>query len=177
MASSKLLHISVVAFIVRNEYSFGLSADGGGAPAAPPPPAPPLGPATAPPPGSVPVGAVDVAASVAAAAADRAVKRARRVRLRLGLEVSSKPAVGRGFLVLRGLSVLLSFPEKIRLVFLDPPFCYSGLAIQARQARRRLRVSTCPHRRSAIAVAAVPVPGHPGAAGLCALQLFMVLRC
>ena len=59
------------------------------------------------------------------------------VRLRLGLEVSSK-AVGRGSLVLRGLSVLLSFLEEVRLVLLDPPFCYSGLAIRARQARRRM---------------------------------------
>ena len=48
------------------------------------------------------------------------------VRLRLGLEVSSK-AVGRDSLVLRGLSVLCSFLEEVRLVF-DPPFCYSGVA-------------------------------------------------
>ena len=68
------------------------------------------------------------------------------VRLRLGLEVSSKAAVGRDSLVLRGLSVLLSFLGEVRLVSLDPSFCYSGLAIQARQARRRFCVSTCPHR-------------------------------
>ena len=69
------------------------------------------------------------------------------VRLRLGLEVSSKAAVGRDSLVLRGLSVLLSFLGEVQLVIFDPPpFCYSGLAIQARQARRRFCVSTCPRR-------------------------------
>ena len=44
--------------------------------------------------------------------------------LEVGL-VSLK-AAGRGSLVLRGLSVLCSFPEEVGLVF--PPFCYSGLA-------------------------------------------------
>ena len=38
----------------------------------------------------------------------------------------SLEAVRRDFLILRGLSVLCSFPEEVGLVF--PPFCYSGLA-------------------------------------------------
>ena len=81
-------------------------------PAAPPPPAPPLGPAPAPPPGPVPVGGVGVAASIAAEAADRAVKRARRRSSSVGpgseLEVSRRtglsgpPRSVRAPLLLRG---------------------------------------------------------------------------
>ena len=47
-------------------------------------------------------------------------------RLRLEASLVSLKAVGRDSLVLRGLSVLCSFLEEVRLVF-DPPFCYSGL--------------------------------------------------
>ena len=68
------------------------------------------------------------------------------VRLRLEVGSMSVEAVGWDYLIPRGLSVLCPFPEEAGLVY--PPFCYSGLAILARQARRRyLRcVSTCPHR-------------------------------
>ena len=48
------------------------------------------------------------------------------VRLRLEVGLVSLEAAGRGSLVLRGLSVLCSFPEEVGLVYL--PFCYSGLA-------------------------------------------------
>ena len=71
------------------------------------------------------------------------------VQSRLEVGLLSEEAVGRDYLIPRGLSVLCPFPEEVGLVY--PPFCYSGLAIVARQARRRyLRcvscVSTCPHR-------------------------------
>ena len=52
---------------------------------------------------------------------------------------------------------------EVRFPECDPSSCDNGLAILARQARRRLCVSTCPHRST---VAAVPVPGHSGAARL-----------
>ena len=49
------------------------------------------------------------------------------------------------------------FPECV------PSSCDNGLAILARQARRRFCASTCPHRST---VAAVPNPGHFVAARL-----------
>ena len=58
------------------------------------------------------------------------------VRLRLEVGSMSVEAVGRDYLIPRGLSVLCPFPEEVGLVY--PPSCYSGLAILARQARRRL---------------------------------------
>ena len=48
------------------------------------------------------------------------------VRCVLEVGLVSLEAVGRDSLILRGLSVLCSFPEEVGLVF--PPFCYSGLA-------------------------------------------------
>ena len=48
-------------------------------------------------------------------------------RVRLEASLVSLKAAGRDSLVLRGLSVLCSFLEEVRLLF-DPPFCYSGLA-------------------------------------------------
>ena len=48
------------------------------------------------------------------------------VHLQLEASLLSLEAVGRDSLILRGLSVLCSFPEEVGLVF--PPFCYSGLA-------------------------------------------------
>ena len=52
---------------------------------------------------------------------------------------------------------------EVRFPECDPSSCDNGLAILARQARRRLCVSTCPHRSTVIAV---PVPRHCGAARL-----------
>ena len=48
------------------------------------------------------------------------------VHLQLEASLLSLEAAGRDSLILRGLSVLCSFPEEVGLVF--PPFCYSGLA-------------------------------------------------
>ena len=52
---------------------------------------------------------------------------------------------------------------EVRFPECAPSSCDNGLAILARQARRRFCASTCPHRST---VAAVPVPGHSGAARL-----------
>ena len=65
------------------------------------------------------------------------------------------------------------FVGEVRFLEIGSSSCDNGLAILARQARRRFCVSTCPHQST---VAAVPVSGHSGAARLYALQ-FMMLRC
>ena len=47
------------------------------------------------------------------------------VRYELEVSLASLKTDGRDSLILRGLTVLCSFPEEVGLVY--PPFCYSGL--------------------------------------------------
>ena len=110
MASSKLLHISVMAGIARNEHSAGSSA------ALVPHLLPPLlGTGPVPPPGSGLAGAIgggvdgDMAAWIAAVAAGRAARRARRRSSSVGSELSELESRRTGLPVL---------PRSVRAVLL-----------------------------------------------------------
>ena len=108
-----------VAPVVRKKYSAGASTRVGAGGTGPPPPAPLSGGA---PGGGGGGGGASAPSAILALLAERDVRRARRRSAAVGSGLGEPGSHRAGLsLILRGLSVLCSFPEEVGLVF-DPPF-------------------------------------------------------